>query len=201
MEPGYPSPPTSVTLMSTGHLLWAIAGLLGAGALFKFLNRSSTARTSLQKRDFLLTPEERQFFTALVQSVGDDYVIFAHVRVDDLITTRAVSGRDKALLALTDDHVPFVLCRRSDLSIACAIQIIQHRIPGRTTPGDSAENPLKTACQAAGLPLVRLEAGPFYDHVDIRQTIAEAVRREPLFITTTETRREPTISGLERLEL
>lgn len=186
--------------MNYSLILWALASLLGAGIIFQLLNRRKSVRTSLQKKDFVLSPEERQFFAALNHSIGEDYVIFAHLRVEDLITTRVPSCHDKALLELADESFPFVLCRKSDLSIACAIQLIQHRMAGRTSP-TPPEAPLKAVCQAAGLPLVRLEAGPFYDHIDIRQTIAEAVRREPLFITSTETRREPTISNLERLEL
>jgi hypothetical protein len=46
-----------------------------------------------------------------------------------------------------------------------------------------------------------MEASPFYDRQDIRQAIAEAVRKEPLFISETQGRKEPTIAELEKLDL
>ena len=97
-------------------------------------------------------------------------------------------------------YIPFVLVRKSDLGIACAIQLVQHKIL-RSRDKATTESPLRTICQAAGLPLIRMEAGPFYDHEDIRQAVAESVRREPLFITESDGRREPTLDRLERLDI
>ena len=179
---------------------WGAAFLLAVLILRKLMKSGKSARISYQKRDFLLSPEERQFYAALHQSVGEDYAIFVKIYIEDVISPHATSGADAAWDALEEEYFPFVLCNKSDLAIACAIQLIQHRIPGRK-PGNMPDNPLKTVCQAAGLPLARLEAGPFYDHADIRQAIAEAVRKEPLFITESDGRKEPSISSLEKLEL
>lgn len=181
-----------------------VAGLLLLGFATWRLSRSrKPSRASYTRQDFLLSPEERQFFQALRQAVGEDYVIFGRIRIIDIIAPRSIAAVDSAwdaLEELGEEHFPFVLCRQADLSIACAIQLIQHKWPGRKTR-DAAEHPLKTICVAAGLPLLRLETAPFYDRNDIRMAIAEAVRKEPLFFSETDGRKEPTIVELEKLEL
>ncbi len=169
----------------------------------RLLRTRRSTRTSYTRQDFLLSPEERQLYKALRQAIGEDYAVFGRVRIDDIVTPRAATGTDAAwdaLEQLGEMHFPFVLCKLSDLSIACAIQLVQHKLPGRRGR-ELAEHPLKTICAAAGLPLLRMEASPFYDRHDIRQAVAEAVRREPLFITETDGRKEPTIAELEKLEL
>lgn len=188
--------------MSWVPFAWAVALLLVIHAMRRVMGSRAASRASYTRQDFLLSPEERQFFSALRKAVGEDYVIFGKIRVADVITPRSVSNVDaawSALEALGQNHFPFVLCKQSDLSIACALQLIQHTLPGQRV--HTATHPLKTICLAAGLPLVRLEAGPFYDHHDIRQAVFEAVRKEPLFISETDGRKEPTIDALEKLEL
>lgn len=189
--------------MNWSPIAWAAGLLLLGFVIWKLVHARQPSRASYTRQDFLLSPEERQFFHALRLAVGEDYVIFGRIRIIDIIAPRSIAAVDSAwdaLEALGEEHFPFVLCRQSDLSIACAIQLIQHKWPGRKAR-DAAEHPLKTICTAAGLPLLRLEAGPFYDRNDIRQAIAEAVRKEPLFISETAGRKEPTIAELEKLEL
>jgi hypothetical protein len=188
----------------TGHywLFLAIGAVLLLG-LFRFLRSRKSARVSYTRKDFLLSAEERHLYKALRQAVGDDYAIFGRVRIEDIIIPLSAPGMDAAWDALEhlgETHFPFVLCKLSDLSTACAIQLIQPRVPGRK-PGHPGEHPLKTICAAAGLPLLKLEASPFYDRHDLRQAVAEATRREPLFISETDGRKEPTIAELEKLEL
>jgi len=175
--------------------------LLAIPILRKILRSQPFARVSYTRKDFLLSPEERQLFNALKQAIGDQYAIFARIHVTDIIQPRTGSGAAwDALEAAGEVCFPFVLCKQTDLSIACAIQLIQHKRPGRKVKS-AGGHPLKDICAAAGLPLLRMEASPFYDRNDIRQAIAEAVRREPLFISETDKRKEPTIAELEQLDL
>lgn len=184
---------------------WVLGAAVGVAlfAIVRLIHSRKAARACYIRQDFLLSPEERQFFHALRKAVGEDYTIFGKVRIIDVITPRSAANTDAAwdaLVATGEAHFPFVLCKPADLSIACAIQLIQHQAPGRRTR-DGGTPALKAICTAAGLPLVRLEAGPFYDHHDIRQAVAEAVRKEPLFISELDGRKEPTIAELEKLEL
>ncbi len=189
--------------MSWIPFAWAAAVLVVIFVLHRVIRSRKAPRVSYTRQDFLLSPEERQFFHSLRKAIGDDYVIFGKIRITDIITPRSVSSTGAAwdaLEALGEEHFPFVLCKQSDLSIACALQLIQHKLPGQKVHVP-ATHPLRTICAAAGLPLVRLEAGPFYDHHDIRLAVLEAVRKDPLFISETGGRKEPTIAELEKLEL
>jgi Protein of unknown function (DUF2726) len=184
--------------------LIVIGGIL-IGLLVRHLKRREKGRLSYARQDFLMPPEDRLFYRSLKDAIGEDYVIFGRIPIDDLITPRGHSGSDPLWNLLTDQgnhHVPFVLCRNEDLSIACAIQLIQHRgvSKGNKKQRHNLEAALKSICVAAGLPLIQLEAGPFYDRLDIQEAIAEAVRREPLFITETDGRKEPKITTLDRLD-
>lgn len=48
---------------------------------------------------------------------------------------------------------------------------------------------------------MRIEAGPFYDANEIKQTIASSVRKDPLYLAEPDGRKEPRISTIEDLEL
>ena len=185
------------------YLIGIPALLIVVITAFRRFHDSRTGRNTYTRKEFLLSPEERLFYGALQEAVGDNFEIFPMIHVDALISPRNPSLVDKTwdLLDAHDEGViPFVLVRKSDLGIACAIQLVQHKIP-RSRDKATTESPLRTICQAAGLPLIRMEAGPFYDHEDIRQAVAESVRREPLFITESDGRREPTLDRLERLDI
>lgn len=184
---------------------WVLGAVVAVVILVigRLIRSRKSARASYIRQDFLLSAEERQFFHALRKAAGEEYTIFGKIRIDDIITPRSAASADaawNALQASGEAYFPFVLCKPSDLSIACAIQLIQHQLHGRQMTKNNSNN-LKTICVAAGLPLVRLEAGPFYDHHDIRQAVAEAVRKEPLFISEADGRKEPTIAEMEKLEL
>ncbi len=182
-------------------LAWGVILLLTGWVFYKLIQSRRTQRITYQRQDFLLTPEERQCHAAILQAAAEDYIVFAKIRVDDLIMPRSHAKTEWAwseLQNLEDTHFPFVLCHKNDLSVACAIQLIQHRTH-RKSP-EAQEPSLKTLCQAAGLPLVRLEAGPFYDTLDIRQAIQEAVKKEPLFFSPSDGRREPKISDPGKID-
>jgi hypothetical protein len=187
---------------------WLILGGIAAIAVIAFASRKfsgrrgKSARPSYQKRDFLLSPEERLFFAALKQAVAETHEVFAHIPAQDILAPRAAAGREPAqqeLEAIAEQAFDFVLCNHTDLSIACAVQLQEHTAAGKK-PG-SAADPLKPICQAAGLPLVRFEAAPLYDVNEIRNAIAAAVRKDPLFVVESDGRKEPRFSGLENLEL
>lgn len=185
------------------YLIGLPALLILVITLLRRFRASRTGRITYTRKEFLLSSEERLLYAALREAVGDNFEIFPMIHVDDLISPRNPSLVDKTwdLLETQDEAIiPFVLARKSDLGIACAIQLIQHKVL-RSREKISTESPLKTICQAAGLPLIRLEAGPYYDNEDIRQAVAESVRREPLFITESDGRREPTLDRLERLDI
>lgn len=184
-------------------LIGAPALLLVILLLTRWYRSRHPGRIAYTRREFILSPEERQLHTALLEALGEQYVIFPMIHVEDVITSRDEKNIEHVWNQLDEageSVFPFVLARKHDLGIACAIQLIQHRVL-RSRDNPVPDSPLRGICQSAGLPLARLEAGPFYDMEDIRQSVAEAVRREPLFVTESDGRREPTIDRLERLDI
>ncbi|HYE34397.1 DUF2726 domain-containing protein [Methylocaldum sp.] len=185
-------------------ILVGIAALAILPLLIRTLSKSTekAGRSSYRKQDFLFSPEERIFFFALKQAVGEDYEIFGKIPVVELISlgkNEARNGAQNGFAQITDRCVDFILCSKTDLAIACALELHEHSLSAKrqAAPAD----PLRAICEAAGLPLVRIEAGPLYDAMEIKQTVASAVRKEPLYLIESDGRKEPRISSIEDLEL
>jgi hypothetical protein len=186
-------------LILGGIVLAAVVLLL----LRKLFGRGGKpARAGYQKRDFLFSPEERLFHAALKQAVGENYEIFGKIRIRDVVSLRPPLSRKDSreeFEILGEGHFTFVLCNKSDLSVACAVQLRGHAFAGKKASGHP--DPLKSICHAVGLPLVLFEAGPWYDANEVKDAIAQAVRKEPLYLTESDGRKEPRISRLDNLEI
>jgi hypothetical protein len=183
-----------------GGIVLAAVMLLALRSLFGRGGKS--ARAGYRKRDFLFSPEERLFYTALKQAVGEDYEIFGKIRMGDVVSPRPSSTRSdrrEEFETIGEGHFTFVLCNKADLSVAYAVQLRKHAFAGKEASGHP--DPLKSICHAAGLPLVLFEAGPWYDANEIKEAVAQAVRKEPLYLTESDGRKEPRISRLDNLEL
>lgn len=188
-------------------MVWLYLVGLPAGILLLLLGlrrllTGKPSRIHYARKDFLLSPEERQFFLALQSAVGEQFWIFPKIPVDRVITPRGRLPRTSPYARLeetTEALLPFLLVRKSDHGIAGALQLIEHRSRLRDRPPEPTL--LKEVCQSAGLPLIRMESSPFYDEVDIRQAITLATRREPLFVSELDGRREPSLNTLEDLDV
>jgi hypothetical protein len=184
---------------------WLIPGAAAAViviAVLALLRRPATsAHPSIQKRDFLLSPEERLFFAKLKQAVNADYEIFGRVPVSAVLFARSLSesARKTGTELWEQRYFSFVLCNKNDLTVVCAIVLGNHSSGRRQS--EPASDPIKSACYNAGLPLVTVSAGPWYDADEIHEAIQQAVQKEPLFLPGTDGRREPRISRLENSEL
>jgi hypothetical protein len=182
-------------------MTWALgAGLLAALVLWILQNRpwrrAKAPRIAYQRRDFLLTPEERQLFAALKDAVGEHYELFAKLRLADVVAPRGGGPLPESLLAL---RLSFLLCHRRDLTVACGVQLAPLQAGSRDAAGEG--DSLRGICQAAGLPLVEIAASPLYDRQEIQAAVAAALTREPLYATEANGRKEPGFSGLEDLDL
>lgn len=187
---------------------WMILGGIAGAAVLLLAVRAwsgrggKSARIGYRKEDFLFSPEERLFYTALQQAVAEEYAIFGKIRASFLIAPRPGGHRapsPEELEILSEHYFTFVLCHRSDLSVACAVQLQEHAPGGGKTPRQP--EPLAPVCHLVGLPLVVFQASPWYDLNAVRETVAEAVRKEPLYIVESGGRKEPRISGFDNLDL
>jgi hypothetical protein len=138
----------------------------------------------------------------LKQAVGERFELIPNVAVSDLITP--VKGTlDRSSAAIFDELAAhafaFVVCRPSDLAAQAAIVVIPRDRPaGR---GHSLGSSLRGVCEAAGLPLVEVEAAPLYETAALREAVLAALRPGPTEEADADGRREPHISSLDDLDL
>ena len=102
-----------LALLLAARLLWALLSRLGRDPY------PYVAVTSL------LTPAEQTFFVALRQAVGGECVLFAKVRLADLLQLeRGATGKHrwKAFTSISSKHADFVLC---DPRTFCVLGVVE----------------------------------------------------------------------------
>lgn len=186
---------------------WLIVVVVGAllvlPILFKAFSRTSgkTARHPYQKHTALFSPDERVFYRALKEAVGEEYEIFGKIRVADIVLPKKGASRNDARLAfspIAGQHFDFVLCDRKNLAVACAIQL--HDKTNPTKQAERQDNPLKAVCETVALPFVRFAIKADYPIAEVREKLLDAVREEPFFMIETDGRKEPRISNIEDMK-
>lgn len=112
-----------------------------------------------QSKKALLSFDERAFLTSLEQAVGGRYRVFAKVRLADILTPRKnLPHHDwrRAFERIANQQADFVLCRSTDLFVQAVIRLHdKHRQSRR-------ERFVDRALEAAGIPVIRIEAQPDY---------------------------------------
>jgi hypothetical protein len=117
----------------------------------------------------LFSPAERSFYGVLQQAVGEKALVFAKVRVADVITPKkglAKSGRQIALNKITRKHFDFILCNKDDLSFICGIELNDksHQAEERRKRDEF----LVTACESAKFPLIYVNNQSSYNINEIK---------------------------------
>ncbi|MDD5034322.1 MAG: DUF2726 domain-containing protein [Methylococcaceae bacterium] len=153
-------------------------------------------RHPYQKQTALFTPDERVFFRALKEAVGEEYEIFGKLPVVDIVHSKMGASRH-ALDPLAGRHFDFVLCERDTLTVTCAILLHDKTSPARQIEPD----PLQPICENLGLPLRRFQIQAAYSAEEIREKLHQALIKEPFYLVETDGRKEPRISSLEDIEL
>lgn len=104
-------------------ILVAFAGLVTA----KTKSNSATSDSlPYQSVNALLSAAERSFLGVLDRAVGSDYRVFGKVRVADIAAVKSGlsnSARQVALNRVAAKHFDFAVCRASDLSLVCAVEL------------------------------------------------------------------------------
>ncbi len=157
--------------MVIGVAILVIAALVLAKILHGL--KSTATGYPYQKKKALFTPAERSFLGVLHQAVGDSVHIFGKVRVADVVEPKkGISRSDwqKAFNKISSKHFDFILCRKDDLSVECAIELDDrsHRAKNR----QQRDEFLQGVCKAAGIPLVQIPAKSGYAVGEVRQLIS-----------------------------
>ena len=128
-----------------------------------------------RRRDYLLSKAERAFFDVLQRAVKEELLIFAKVRMEDLVwLPKGTRNRQGWQNKVRQKHVDFVLCDASRIGPVLVIELddaSHKRDEARARDGDKDR-----ILEAAGLPLVRVRAKGSYD---VRE-LAELIERSRL---------------------
>jgi hypothetical protein len=128
----------------------------------------------------LFSPAERAFLGALDQAVGSEHRVFGKVRVADLASVKAglsTAARQGALNRVAAKHFDFVVCRASDLSVVCAVEL--NDSSHSTKRAQSRDEFLTNVCSAIGLPLFQIAAKRAYSVQELQVQFASVVSMAP----------------------
>jgi hypothetical protein len=128
-----------------------------------------------RRKDFLLTKAERSLFGVLTEAVNGHYLIFAKVRLADLVwLPKGTESRQSHMNRIQSKHIDFVLCDRDTIRPLVAIELddSSHDRSDRVARDGFVDSALK----AAGLPFVRVRARASYDVKELAAQIEAAIK-------------------------
>ncbi len=119
----------------------------------------------------IFTPSEKKFYFVLKEVVEDRYLIFAKVRVADVLLPVSAKDRSRwrsAFNKVACKHFDYVLCDH-DLRILAAIELddASHKRKDR----QERDIFLEWACKSAGFPLIRVKTAKHYDKAELRKIL------------------------------
>ena len=124
----------------------------------------------------LFSAAERSFLGVLDQAVGSEHRVFGKVRVADIALVKpglGNSARQGALNRIAYKHFDFVVCRTSDLTVICAVELNDKSHSSQRA--QTRDEFLLKVCQAISLPLLTVPAKQAYSPQEIRSQFLAAV--------------------------
>ena len=128
----------------------------------------------------LFSPAERSFLGVLDHAVGSEHRVFGKVRVADLAAVKPGLGnaaRQGALNRVAAKHVDFVVCRASDLSVVCAVELNDSSHSSKRA--QARDEFLTNVCKAIGLPLFQVPAKRAYSVQELQAQLASVIGAAP----------------------
>lgn len=158
----------ALLFLLTCILLLIVTALLGS--------KPDQAQYSYQSTQFLLTKAERSFYGALVQAVGNDALVFAKVRIADVLLPISGMNRtnwQRAFNKVSSKHFDFVLCNKDDCSFILGVELDD--ASHKTKKTQQRDEFVNRACASAGFTLLRIKAARSYVLADLRQLFKDAI--------------------------
>ncbi|MDT0618458.1 DUF2726 domain-containing protein [Salinisphaera sp. P385] len=161
-----------------------VAALAGLARLATILLRSSggSPLPAYRLTDSLLSKAEQSFFRVLTQAIGGAALVFAQVRLEDVIKLQrglTPKARGQARGRIQQKHLDFVLCHPITFRPLGAIELDDksHK-RDRQKKRDHDKN---FVAEAVGLPLIRIRAQRAYSVQDLRDQLLPIINaREPV---------------------
>jgi hypothetical protein len=117
------------------------------------------------------TAAEARFLRVLDDALGEEYRVFAKLRLADLLDVRGERGAAwlRAFNQISAKHVDFVVCRRETLEVVAAVELDDrsHQAPGRQRRDAFVDRVFATA----ELPLARVPVRRAYLPDEIRAIV------------------------------
>ncbi len=167
--------------MTTQLIIAAVAVVLVA-IIAAALKRAGLLSSSIapaesppfRKKDYLLTKAERSFYEVTRMAVGDEWIIFAKVRMLDLVSLpRGTANAQAHRNRVQSKHVDFILCDPRTLSPVLVIEL-DDRSHERADRQDR-DAFVDAVLRAAGLPVLHVAASSGYVTADLLRYIRNAV--------------------------
>ncbi len=138
--------------------------------------KGASEQYPFKKKDMLFTEAEKRFLGVLDHILSDQFRIFGKVRVADVLSVASGSNRKEwwgAFNKINSEHFDYVVCDAGSNLIRAGIELddSSHTKKHRQTRDEF----LARACQAAGLPLIRIPVRKEYSISDIRSRLSEAL--------------------------
>lgn len=129
-----------------------------------------------QPAKVLFSAAERSFLGVLDQAAGPEHRVFGKVRVADIAAVKSglsASARQGALNRVASKHFDFVVCRASDLSVLCAIELNDKSHASKRAQARDVF--VVNVCQSINLPLLQVPAQRSYSITDIRAQLQAVI--------------------------
>jgi hypothetical protein len=136
----------------------------------------SAAGFPYQRAPDLFSAAERSFLGVLDQAASPEYRVFGKVRIADVAALKpglGASARQGALNRVAFKHFDFVVCRASDFSVVCTVELNDKSHGSKH--GQARDEFVVGVCRAIGLPLLRVPAQRSYAVADIRAQLQAAI--------------------------
>lgn len=165
------------------HFLWMLVPILLFAAIVVVAAAIAAKRRDTGTADFpyqpaktLFSAAERSFLGVLDQAVGAENRVFGKVRVADVATVKSGlsnSARQGALNRIAGKHFDFVVCRASDLSVLCAVELNDKSHASQHA--QARDSLLANVCRTINLPLLVVPAKQAYSSSELRAQFLTAI--------------------------
>ena len=115
--------------MNAALLIFVFIAVIAVILFLRFAkNTGGNGELPYRMSDYFLTKAERSFYGVLAQAVGSDHLVFAKVRVADVLATKKgmnSSDRQRAFNAISAKHFDFLICDPGNCSVKLAIELFE----------------------------------------------------------------------------
>lgn len=130
-----------------------------------------------QPRTPLFSPAEQRFLSVLDHAVGSEHRVFGKVRVADVAAVKPGlhrSAQQGALNRIAAKHFDYVVCRVSDLSVVCAVELNDKSHASQRA--QARDELVANVCRVINLPLLTVPARATYSADDVRAQFLAAAQ-------------------------